>query len=185
MLVVVIVAVATAVISRTPSIEDHQWYDLVIGGVTAGAICLACVWLVCGRASWRKRLLLAPFLVVALAAATHFVKWAESIFRYWMLSTSPLADYLQIAWRDTWPGISFWTTTVGVGMAVLCAWLLLMQSSGWFDPFCATAAPIDTATAKRRVVLVRWATVLLFCIAASFPNSAVLSTADSDADPKN
>jgi hypothetical protein len=170
MLVVVIVAVATAVISRTPSIDDHRWYDLVISGVTAGAICLACVWLVCGRASWRKRLLLAPFLVVALAAATHFIKWAGETFRYWMFSTSPLADYLQIAWRDTWPGISFWTTTVGIGMAVLCAWLLLMQSSGWFDPFHGTtSAPAYCPVARRRIVLARCATVILFCVASLFP----------------
>jgi hypothetical protein len=169
MLVVVIVAVATAVISRTPSIEVRQWYDLVINGVTAGAICLACVWLVCGRASWRKRLLLAPFLVVALAAAIHFIKWAESIVRYWIFSTSPLTNYLQIVWRDTWPGILFWTTAVGLAMAVLCAWLFLMQSSGWFDPFRATTAPIDTETANRRAVLARWATLALFCIAAVFP----------------
>jgi hypothetical protein len=167
---VVIVAVATAVIARTPHIESHQWIDLAITGAVSGAICLACVWLACGAARWPMRLIAAPFLVVALGASMHIFKWAGAIFRHWMLASTVMANYLQIAWRDTWPGVSFWTIAVGIGMAVLCAWLLLMRRAGWFDPFGGTAeVAADTPVARRRRVLAQLAAVILFCVALVFP----------------
>jgi hypothetical protein len=88
MLTVVIVAVATAVIARTPDIEPYQWYDLVVSGVTSAAVWLVCVWLTCGRANWSIRLLAAPFLIVAMAAAIYFLKWATYFLRHWIRATN-------------------------------------------------------------------------------------------------
>jgi hypothetical protein len=172
MLTVVIVAVATAVIARTPQIESNQWIDLAISGSMSGVICLACVWLACGAARWPIRLIAAPFLIVALGASMHVFKWAGAIVRYWIsLSSSyPLNDYLRMAWRDSWPGILFWTIAVGLGVAVLCAWLLLMRAAGWFDPFDGTAkAAADTPVARRCRAHAQWAAVVFFCAALAFP----------------
>ncbi|HEY3393939.1 MAG TPA: hypothetical protein VGK58_14600, partial [Lacipirellulaceae bacterium] len=170
MLTVVIVAVATAVIARTPKIQPNQWYDLLASGVVLAVICLTCVWLACGTARWWIRLLAAPFLLVALAVTMHFLKWGAYLVRIWGISTNPVADFWQFALHDSWRGIVFWIVSIGLGMAVLCVWLLLMRAAGWFDPFHEmTRALADTPIAKRRVALARWATVILFCLASVFP----------------
>jgi hypothetical protein len=170
MLTVVIIAVATAVIARTPKIKPHQWYDLLASGVMLAVICLTCVWLACGMARWWIRLLAAPFLVVALAVAMYFLKWGAWIVRHWALSTTAISDFWQGALGDAWQGIVFWIISIGLGMAVLCTWMLLMRSAAWFDPFRGTiGASADSPIAKRRVALARWATVILVCVVSLFP----------------
>ncbi|HEX2474642.1 MAG TPA: hypothetical protein VHK01_07850, partial [Lacipirellulaceae bacterium] len=153
MLTVVIVAVATAVIARTPkNIEPHQWYDLFASGLMLAVICLMCVWLACGTARWWTRLLAAPFLVIASAVTMHFLKWSAHIVRTWGIATTPIADFWQGALYDSLRGFAFWTISIGLGMAVLCTWMLLMRSAGWFDPFReTTAAPAVTSVTRRRV----------------------------------
>ncbi len=170
MLMVVVVAVATAVIARTPPIEPYQWYDLIASGIMLAVICLACVWLACGTARWWLRLLAAPLVVVALAVAMHFLKWGAWIVRRWGTSINVISDFFEGALRDSSRGIVFWIVSIGLGMAVLCAWMLLMRFGGWFDPFRGTnKALVDTPIAKGRVALARLSTVILFCLASLFP----------------
>jgi hypothetical protein len=170
MLTVVIVAVATAVVARTPPIEPHQWYSLFVNGLMPAVICLACVWLAFGKTRWRIRFVAAPFLVIAWAVAMHFLQWGAWAVRHWTMSATPFSDFWQGALLDSWRGIIFWTISIGLGMAVLWTWMLLMRAAGWFDPFHRTTTALpNTPTAQRRVALARWATVILFCLVSLFP----------------
>ena len=170
MLVVVIVAVVVAVIARAPVIEIHQWYQLLLSGMMSGFICLVCVWIVCGRAPWRIRLLFFPILVFALGFSYHVLQWIGSIVRYWYVEPGdPIAEYIRHALGD-WAGLRYWIINTALGMLVLCAWLWLVRRADWFNPFNEQAvdAP-ETVSERRSAYIARYCAWILFGIVAIFP----------------
>jgi hypothetical protein len=170
LLLVVIVVVATAVAARSPRITARQWYDLSVGAVMASGAYLSCVWIVCGRASWVVRVLAAPLVAFVLGLAMHGFKWAASIVHTWFRGTRPLSQYWQIVLNDTWSGGLYWVTTVGLSIAVLCAWLYLLRRAGWFDPFDEPVSrPPATDRAWRHMALARCTAVLFLIIVSLFP----------------
>ena len=145
---------------------------MVVTGCTAAAAGLASVWIVCGKRRWWVRVLAAPVLVLALAAAQHGLMWASYILKYWLTVTSkPLSDYLLIALRSTPSGVWYWYKTAGLGIATICVWLLLVRAAGWFDPFGDDSAAdrVNSVHAQRRQMFARCAALGLFGLVAVFP----------------
>src|SRR4051812_29100315 len=71
LLFVVVVAVVSSVAARVPDWPFHHWVDLVGTGLMAGAVGIACVWIVCGRAPWWLRLMAIPVLLFGFALAFY------------------------------------------------------------------------------------------------------------------
>jgi hypothetical protein len=146
MLVVVIVAVGTAVVARTPPSVVGDLYWLFVNACVAAGVCLTCVWIVFGRAPLAMRVFALPVLAVFWGLAQVILRWTGNVVRYWYLDIDqPVTDYLLIALRD-YSGHTYWITINVFSMAVLCIWLALMRRTGWFEPFAETAvSSMDTA----------------------------------------
>jgi hypothetical protein len=171
MLLVVIVAVGTAVATRAPRMSWQDWVQMVVTGCATAAASLASVWIVCGKRRWWVRALAAPVLVLVVAASKHSLMWGSYILNHWLYVTSqPVSEYMLMAWRDTPGSVWYWFKSVGLGMAIMCSWLSLMRAAGWFDPFGETAtAPAYDSQEWRRQTFARCGALALFGLAAVFP----------------
>jgi hypothetical protein len=170
MLVVVIVAVGTAVVARTPPSVVGDFYWLVANACVAAGDCLTCVWIVFGRAPLATRLLALPVLAVFWGLAQVMLRWTGNVVRYWYLDIDqPLTDYLLIALRD-YSGHIYWITINVFSMLILCIWLALMRRTGWFEPFAEPTAVWSMVTASQRnTTMWRMAALALLGLVAIVP----------------
>jgi hypothetical protein len=171
LLLVVVIAVVVAVVARAPQLTMQDYFRFIHVGTMAGVVCLACVWVVCGRAPWWIRLVALPMLPFLLACMFHGLSVAGQVAILWYnySATSTLTEYLQSSLRNL-GSVWYWTATFSIGMAILCAWLFLVRRARWFDPF---REDIDAGDSEPRLPnSVRWARVGalgLFGLAAIFP----------------
>ncbi len=170
MLTVVIVAVVTAVASRMLRTAIDQSYEFAIDGTAGAAICLTCVWIVCGRANWRVRLLASPLLAIFWGLTQFSLNYAEHIVSYLTnVKSGSVSEYVQHALHN-FAGQLYWIEVISVGMAILCAWLFLVRQAGWFDPFDELKiAPAATNAGRHRTTIARMVAVMLFLTLVAFP----------------
>jgi hypothetical protein len=171
LLLVVVIAVVVAVVARAPQLTVQDYIRFIHVGTMAAAVCLACVWVVCGRARWWIRLVALPVLPFLLACVFHGLSVAGQVAILWYnySSTSTIAEYLQSSVQNL-SGVWYWTATFSIGMAILCAWLFLVRRARWFDPFYEDAN--QESSDAQSPSSVRWARVgafALFGLAAIFP----------------
>lgn len=176
MLLVVIVAVLTAVASRAPTLQFYNCSLAAWDGVMSAQIALVCVWIVCGRAPWWIRAAALPLVLLPLAMEYVGVRWTIHVVRHWYMVTfqslrpTSTARYIEIALRDFWPGSLSWSKPIAFGMALACTWLYCNRTAGWFDPFDeAPASPTSASAAHRRQFRAKMTAVILVILVAIFP----------------
>jgi hypothetical protein len=170
MLAVVVVAVVTAVASRAPAISLGEWYQTSLSGLSSGIAALICIWLVFGRARWRRRLL-AVLLVIPAFAFTHVcLQWAGPLLISWYRADGSFALRIENVINAIGPNTLAWCKPVAIGMGILCLWMYLMYLAGWFNPFGEKGSPtVPPNLQRRQLVAARIGLVALCCLAFIFP----------------
>ncbi len=171
LLLMVVVAVVTTVAARAPGFAVYQWYEFFGAGVLAAAVALASVWVVCGQTRWWVRLAAVPPLVFCFAIVTYAFWISRWMLQHWLTTPSYAPKYWQAVVNDgIISGSQHWFRTVGLGMTIICVWLLLMVRAEWFDPFreADDAAPAPQRT-ERRIWVARWTASVLFVLVLLFP----------------
>jgi hypothetical protein len=170
MLAVVVVAVVMAVAARTPAIPLSEWYQSSISGLSSGLAALICVWLVFGRARWRRRLLAVPAIVVTLAFLVVCLHWAGLLLISWYRADGSFALRITDVLHAVRPNTLASSISIALGMAILCSWMYLMQRAGWFNPFGEKASATVPANLQRRqLVTARIGLFAFCCLAFIFP----------------
>jgi hypothetical protein len=158
---------------RAPQIYNDQWYQCTVVGVSSAAVALASVWIVCGRARWWVRMLATPLLVIILALAIQVLFWCGHIV--WRVPREKLNEYIQFTLRDIWGVTEYWSKSIGLGLAVLCVWLVIIRRAGWFAPFDELSTSPEAKSVApwqagdRGTALARWAAAGVFVLVALFP----------------
>jgi hypothetical protein len=171
MLVTVVVAVVTAVAARAPHFAVYQWYEHVFVGAAAGVVTLIPLWIVFGQTRWWIRLVAVPPLVYWMALAMYWLWISRWALQHWITSPSFLPQYWQgIVNAGILSGGEYNRGTIGVGLAVVSAWLVLVRAARWFDPFNEAAeSPHESPRNPRWTNAARWAATTLFVLVSIFP----------------
>jgi hypothetical protein len=172
MLAVVVVAVMMAVAARAPSIPLSEWYQSSLSGLSSGLAALICVWLVFGRARWRRRLLAVPAIVVTLAFVVVCLQWAGLLVISWYRAGGSFALRITDVLHSFRPNTLASSISIALGMAILCSWMYLMQRAGWFNPFGEKAsATVPVNLQRRQLVTARIGLFAFCCLAFIFPTA--------------
>jgi hypothetical protein len=171
MLLVVVVAVTTAVASRAPTWPWNRWLEMLGLGAAAGAFGLACVWVVCGHARLWLRLLAFPLLAILMAASLQPFLSGTSVLRDWSRGRfRGWEHYWDAALRDAHYSLTYWGAVFVVDSAIILLWLLLVRRAGWFDPFRESDHDsIGGKAPDRRQLAARWAAGGVLILTSLFP----------------
>jgi hypothetical protein len=141
LLAMVVAAVAAAIWARIPSWPGHVWIRLVGIGVFAALASLLCLWIACGAARWRYRLISGAIGVVCLLAAYYvggsiqYLGDAQYGSPDWQRMFD---DYFQLSYFKTW--LVWAIPTILVGVALVTSLLVLARATGWFSSPCQSAS---------------------------------------------
>ncbi|NOY41933.1 MAG: hypothetical protein GXP26_08865 [Planctomycetes bacterium] len=131
LLLMVVAAVVSAVLSSAPDFHYKRWLWLVGIGTLVASIALICLWIVFGKNLrwWRRVLvgLLGFALLAAFPSTLSALEWVAA-GASWQAAFSQLFSWYEI---QLWFENGF--TVFGLGVSIIIAVLLLARDSRWFD----------------------------------------------------
>ncbi len=134
LLAMVVVAIGSAVIGKAPELGWADWLNLFSIGGAIAIVSLLCLWLVFGKTSLWRRLLLGLLGFLVFTALYYF----SSATQYLLMNPEWSFAWLERLWEratDTdvlsW-GVGYCIPTSLLGFTILCSVLALARGSRWF-----------------------------------------------------
>jgi len=131
MLVMVVVAVISAVFGSAPELDSREWLFFVSVGTYVASIALNCLWIVYGKnLGWRLRVPVGLLVFVAVLCGAYALRGiSRGILRSDLQGT--LAQYCTWDYFQRWLGNNL--LIAGLAVSIIIAVLLLARGSRWFD----------------------------------------------------
>ncbi len=145
-------SVAMAVVSRMPKFSLSGFMGNVGVGVSIASACLLALWIVYGRAPWRRRLFFGGLTVAGLLLLffNHYGLWLWMTGQSYGVQQNSLQSWA--AWWYTPDNFSWWFWEMGLtgllGLSLLCLVLKAAKESGWFG---SDGQSLRTTSWRRRL----------------------------------
>jgi hypothetical protein len=170
LLLIVVVAVVTSVGARVPTLSLPQWAFVFGLGLMGGCVGVACVWIVCGRTALWIRVLALPLVLIVFTVIAPLAGQIPAFLTNWTKGAYyPFQHYWDDLLKSAWWITTYWVKSIGIGMATMILWLVVIRRAGWFDPLRERPRVTESNSVDRGTRIARSAAVALFILIALFP----------------
>jgi len=134
LLLMVVVAVATAFYARIPDIQWSRWTETLSNGISSAYLAIICLWIVAGHVPLQFRVALGLVGIAASLPLRHFGLALERGVEWWQVGKDGWPTFLKYyhpEYLRTWPPTQI--ARLVYGCTLFIAVLTLARASGWFD----------------------------------------------------